>query len=94
MSWQARGLYRLLQSEASRDGAINLGKFAGSGFRWVAVVFRMRDDEARDMCDELEADGFIVVQPDGSWLLPHHAEQQATSMTSSERVKSIAKSIA
>lgn len=87
MSWQARGLYRLLQSEANRDGAINLGKFAGSGFRWVAVVFRMRDDEAQAACDELEADGFIVVQPDGSWLLPHHAEQQATITSSSERVK-------
>lgn len=87
MSWQARGLYRLLQSEASRDGAINLGKFAGSGFRWVAVVFRMRDDEAQAACDELEVDGFIVVQPDGSWLLPHHADQQATSTTSAERVK-------
>jgi hypothetical protein len=87
MSWQARGLYRLLQSEASRDGAINLGKFAGSGFRWVAVVFRMRDDEAQAACDELEADGFIVAQPDGSWLLPHHADQQATSTTSAERVK-------
>lgn len=87
MSWQARGLYRLLQSEASRDGAINLGKFAGSGFRWVAVVFRMRDDDAMAVCDELEADGFIVAQPDGSWLLPHHADQQATSTTSAERVK-------
>lgn len=87
MSWQARGLYRLLQSEANRDGAINLGKFAGSGFRWVAVVFRMRDDDAMAVCDELEADGFIVAQPDGSWLLPHHADQQATITSSSERVK-------
>lgn len=88
MSWQARGLYRLLQSEASRDGVIRLGKFSGaSGFRWVAVVFRMPDDEAQAACDELEADGFIVVQPDGSWLLPHHADQQATSTTSAERVK-------
>lgn len=87
MSWQARGLYRLLQSEASREGIIKLGKFSGNGFRWASVVFRMRDDEAQAACDELEADGFIVVQPDGSWLLPHHADQQATSTTSAERVK-------
>lgn len=84
MSWQARGLYRLLQSEASRDGVLQVGK---RGAKWAAVVFRMSEPEAVSLCDELTLEGFVVQREDGSWLLPHHAEQQATITSSSERVK-------
>lgn len=84
MSWQARGLYRLLQSEASRDGVLQVGK---RGPKWVSVVFRMTEQEAESLCEELTAEGFVVRRDDGSWLLPHHADQQATITSSSERVK-------
>lgn len=84
LSWQARGLYRLLQTEAGRDGVIEVGK---RGSRWVAVVFRMTDEEAKHLCDELWGEGYIVDREDGSWLLPHHADQQATVSSSADRVK-------
>ena len=84
LSWQARGLYRLLQSEVGRDGVLQVGR---RGSQWVAVVFRMTEVEAGLLCGELRAEGFVVVQDDDSWLLPHHAEQQATTSGSAERVR-------
>ena len=84
LSWQARGLYRLLQSEVGRDGVLQVGR---RGSQWVAVVFRMTEAEAGELCGELRAEGFVVVQDDDSWFLPHHAEQQATTSGSAERVR-------
>jgi hypothetical protein len=47
----------------------------------------MTYEEAADWCEELFQEGYIQVLRDGSWLLPFHAEQQATTMSSSDRVK-------
>jgi len=84
LSWQARGLYRLLQGEATREGIINPGR---RGTEWAAVVFRMSNEDAHTLVHELICDGFIAVLENGSWLLQSHAEQQGTVTSSTERVR-------
>lgn len=84
MSWQARGLYRLLQAEASREGVIDVGP---KGYRWVAIVFRMQPDAAYALWTELIEHGFIVDDKNGTITLPWHAEQQASSTSVAERVR-------
>lgn len=84
LSWQARGLYRLLQGEATREGVINPGR---RGTEWAAVVFRMSNEDAHSLIQELICDGFISVLENGSWLLQSHAEQQGTVTSSTERVR-------
>lgn len=84
MSWEARGLYRLLQTEANRDGVVEHG---GKGPRWVAIVFRMPEPVAERALSELMAEGWLNPDGDRAWTLPVHIEQQTSVSSSSERVR-------
>ena len=83
MSFDARGLYRLLQDEATRDGVVDLGERPE---RYVEAVYRMDAARARAAIAELNDRGFIETSEDG-WVLPIHREQQASLSSSTERVQ-------
>lgn len=84
MSWEARGLYRLLQTECNRDGNVDHG---GKAHKWAAIVFRMPEAVAVAAIDELASEGFLVAANGTSWAMSRHVEQQATSTSGAERVR-------
>lgn len=81
LSFEARGAYRLMQSEASAAGEIEVGRH-GSG--WLAIRFRIDPAVAAEILRELVADGYLRLN-DGQWVLPHHAAQQVSRTTPAER---------
>lgn len=81
LSFEARGAYRLMQSEASAAGEIEVGRH-GSG--WLAIRFRIQPAVAAEILRELVADGYLRLD-DGQWVLPHHAAQQVSRTTPAER---------
>jgi hypothetical protein len=83
LSFEARGLYRLLQDDASRDGIVDTGD---DSIGWAVAVYRIERQRAEMAFRELVSSK-LVVREDGHLSLPVHAEQQATITSSSERVR-------
>jgi len=81
MTWQARGLYVLLQRAADRTGCIDLGP---SGTRSVAALVRATWDDIAPVCDELLDAGYIVHR-DGQLVLPEHIAQQEARASDAAR---------
>jgi hypothetical protein len=83
LSFEARGLYRLLQDDASRDGIVDTGD---DSIEWAVAVYRIERQRAEMAFRELVSSK-LVVREDGHLSLPVHAKQQATITSSSERVR-------
>jgi len=81
MTWQARGLYVLLQRVADRTGCIDLGP---SGTRSIAALVRATWDDIAPVCDELLEAGYIVHR-DGQLVLPEHIAQQEARTSDAAR---------
>ena len=83
LSFDARGLYRLLQDEASRDGLIDTGE---DRIGYIVAVYRLEANRAQPALIELIRCGLVAVAHT-TIELPVHAEQQGTITNSSERVR-------
>ena len=83
LSFDARGLYRLLQDEASRDGVIDTGE---DRIGYIVAVYRLERNRAQPALSELARCGLVTVEH-ATIRLPVHAEQQGTITNSSERVR-------
>lgn len=83
LSFDARGLYRLLQDEASRDGVIDTGE---DRVGYIVAVYRLERGRAQSAFLELIRCGLVIIFHT-TIQLPVHAEQQGTITNSSERVR-------
>lgn len=83
LSFDARGLYRLLQDEASRDGVIDTGE---DRIGYIVAVYRLERSRTQPALMELIRCGLVAVAHT-TIELPVHAEQQGTITNSSERVR-------
>lgn len=81
LSWQARGLYGLLQRVSDRDGYIDLGP---AGIEALTAVLRAPEAELRGPLRELERAGLVVEAGQG-FELPEHRDQQASRSSGAAR---------
>jgi len=84
LSFDARGLYRLLQDEASRDGIVETGQ---DRLGYLMLAYRLTQERARAALAELVKARLVLTTPQDALELPIHAEQQGTITNSSERVR-------
>ena len=83
LSWQARGVFALVTRAVDRAGRLPVGKL---GLRGVAVALHAPWDEVRPALEELQTDGWIVVE-DGCLLVPEHVEREETAAAGSQRMR-------
>ena len=81
LSWQARGLYVLLQRVADRTGSIDIGV---TGVRSIGALLRASWDEIAPSFAELVASGYVV-ETDGALSLPEHIAQQEARSSDAAR---------
>lgn len=81
LTWQARGLYVLLQRVADRTGSIDIGS---AGVRSIGALLRASWDEIAPSFGELVASGYVV-ESEGALLLPEHIAQQEARSSDAAR---------
>lgn len=81
LSWQARGLYVLLQRLCDRDGYIDLGPDSTAA---LSAILRAPEDEIRGPLSELQRSG-MVVECGQSLELPEHRDQQSSRASGAAR---------
>lgn len=81
LSWQARGLYVLLQRLCDRDGYVDLGPDSTAA---LSAILRAPEDEIRDPLRELHRSG-LVVECGQALELPEHRDQQASRASGAAR---------
>lgn len=81
LTWQARGLYVLLQRVADRTGSIDIGV---TGVRSIGALLRASWDEIAPSFAELVASGYVV-ETDGALSLPEHIAQQEARSSDAAR---------
>jgi hypothetical protein len=78
-SWQARGLYRILQTRMNADGHLALGK---QGLPNLALAVGAKWEEIENYVQELINAGFLVQESDGVSDPFFHEKQRAVSSES------------
>ena len=81
LSWQARGLYVLLQRLCDRDGYVDLGPDSTAA---LSAILRAPEDEIRGPLRELQRSG-MVVECGQALELPEHRDQQASRASGAAR---------
>ena len=81
LSWQARGLYVLLQRLCDRDGYVDLGPDSTAA---LSAILRAPEDEIRGPLRELHRSG-MVVECGQALELPEHRDQQASRASGAAR---------
>jgi len=81
LSWQARGLYVLLQRLCDRDGYIDLGPDSTAA---LSAILRAPEDEIRGPLRDLQRSG-LIVECGQALELPEHRDQQASRASGAAR---------
>jgi len=81
LSWQARGLYVLLQRLCDRDGYVDLGPDSTAA---LSAILRAPEDELRGPLRDLQRSG-LVVECGQALELPEHRDQQASRASGAAR---------
>ena len=81
LSWQARGLYVLLQRLCDRDGYVDLGPDSTAA---LSAILRAPENELRGPLRDLQRSG-LVVECGQALELPEHRDQQASRASGAAR---------